>query len=124
MVRSAPWTILAGGVSVGEVLWWVAGFGLFVLLAALVLYWTKRMRVRYEQQDIQADSRLEIEDIERMYRSGLISKDEFETLRRTALGLADAQGEKADSPLSSRGKVDDENTGREDIGPPDAEDQK
>ena len=108
--------------SVGEIFWWIGGLGLFILVAAVVLYWAKRLRVHYQQQDVQADSRLAIEDIERMHSAGLISREEFETLRRSAIGLADVHGGKGDSPLSSRGEVDDETTSQEDIGPPDAED--
>ena len=124
MACAAPWTIAAGTPSVSEILWWIGGLGLFILLAAMVLYWAKRLRSRYQQQDVGADSRLAIEDIERMYSSGLISKEEFEALRRSAIGLRAAHGEKADSPLSSRGEVDDESTSQEDIGPPDAEDDQ
>lgn len=85
----------------------VCGLLMVVLLAGMgVLLWLRR-RVRAAGESGRAEA-FSVESLERMRLEGRITDEEFKRLRRQALGLAGAGGEKPISPSSTPRGGDDE----------------
>jgi hypothetical protein len=79
---------------VGLALWCAA---VVVAIAALGLgmLWAKKFAARSLKGRSQSGNELTIEKFEEMHRSGLISREEFSSLRRAALGLGPGAAIKA-----------------------------
>jgi len=98
----------------------ILAYGL-VLLAVLVLgaglLWIRR-KFHPENQH-QVDASLGIEQVEKLWRDGLISREEFCRLRLKALGLDNAPCKNDNSPLSTDvNRDDDGDVTDEDSNPP------
>lgn len=78
--------------------------GLLVLLGAAWMFIRRRFR---EPTDPQADG-FRIEDLERLVRQGTISQEEFDRLRRLAMGMPPAA-----KPLTPPRANDDDKQGHE-----------
>lgn len=96
-----------------DLLLWHVVLGLVILALLLIvglvaLQWVRR---RYHPSNVgglDGGSVFDIEGLERMRRAGLITEEEFRSLRRAALGL-DIKAAKADNSTSSApGGRDDE----------------
>jgi hypothetical protein len=101
-----PW-LAAVGITTEQALRTAAWFGV-VLAAALALgalaMWVRRWALKNKA----GGGGLSIENVEALYRSGQISKEEMSALRRTALGLGSVNVKKGVSPLSPDSPDDDE----------------
>jgi len=92
------WDFVLGGVLMAVLLF----------LGVVVAPWVRRKYHPSNIDDSPGGSCFDIEHLEKMHRDGLITKEEFRSLRRAALGL-DITGVKADnSTLSAPTGGDDE----------------
>jgi hypothetical protein len=80
----------------------------FVLLA-VVLMMARRYAQRGLKRSPEARSQLSVEKLQEMHRSGLISREEFSALRRSALGLGGPGGARPLSGLTQAPRDVDEN---------------
>lgn len=86
----ATWDFVIGGVLMA----------LLLFLGVVVAPWVRRKYHPSNIGDSSGGSCFDIDHLERMYRDGLITNEEFRSLRRAALGL-DIAGVKADNSTSS-----------------------
>jgi hypothetical protein len=94
-----------------DVLWAGAIFLLALLAAVWVARWVQRRWDPRHRREKESGPPLDIEGIEEMHRSGQISDEEFQALRRTLLGLGSAP-EKESSCSCGGGIIDDSNKGK------------
>lgn len=77
---------LLGQGNLVNLLLWSAGLIVVLLAAGAVMLWLRRKYYEHGSGGA-ADARLSLDSLERMYRDGQISRDEFRTLRNAVLGL-------------------------------------
>ena len=93
-------------VKAGTILWPAALIGMALLLAVAVLA-ARHFYIKSLGNSPHAEV-FTIEKLTELRDNGQLSKDEFDTLRRAALGLSVVGGEKDDWQSSARAKLDDE----------------
>jgi len=94
------------GVETSVFVWPAVFIGASLLLGVIVLV-ARRFYMKSLGRKAHEEA-FTIDKLDEMCESGQISKDEFERLRRAALGLLNCPGEKGDSQSSASAKLDDE----------------
>jgi hypothetical protein len=116
MAAGFPFAQVTSGPTL-ELLTWLGVVVLAAMLMGGVLMWAKKYAQRALKGGIEPPGQLTIEKLEEMRRSGLISQEEFSSLRRAALGLGRA-ADKGHSGLTPKLPEADDNRNDEAAGSP------
>ena len=131
MAPAVPPILAAASYTFNVALWSGLAAGL-ILVLSLAMYIARRYRTRALTHKEPPGGGLTVDKAEQMYRSGLISREEFSALRRSLLGLPPVAGRPGgtagagggDSGLRPPGRVDDVNKDTEEPEPPIAKEQE